>query len=61
MEVINTSGRRKTSVARAYITKGKGSIEVNGKLSQIKAMMPKPAPTGEADGELYLFLIEDEA
>lgn len=31
MEVTNTSGRRKTSVARAYITKGKGSIEVNGK------------------------------
>ena len=31
MEVINTSGRRKTSVARAYITKGSGSIEVNGK------------------------------
>lgn len=31
MEVINTSGRRKTSVARAYLTKGKGNIEVNGK------------------------------
>lgn len=37
------------------------SIEVASKLSRIKAMMPKPAPTGEADGELYLFLIEDEA
>ncbi len=31
MEVINTSGRRKTSVARAYVTKGSGSIVVNGK------------------------------
>jgi small subunit ribosomal protein S9 len=31
MEVTNTSGRRKTSVARAYVTKGSGSIEVNGK------------------------------
>jgi len=31
MDVINTSGRRKTSVARAYVTKGKGNIEVNGK------------------------------
>ncbi|MBS1653170.1 MAG: 30S ribosomal protein S9 [Bacteroidetes bacterium] len=30
MEVINKSGRRKTSVARAYVTKGKGNIEVNG-------------------------------
>jgi len=31
MEVTNTSGRRKTSVARAYVTKGSGKIEVNGK------------------------------
>jgi small subunit ribosomal protein S9 len=31
MEVTNTSGRRKTSVARAYVTKGTGSIVVNGK------------------------------
>lgn len=31
MEVTNTSGRRKTSVARAYMTKGSGNIEVNGK------------------------------
>ncbi len=31
MEVINTSGRRKTSVARAYMSKGKGSITVNGR------------------------------
>lgn len=31
MEVTNTSGRRKTSVARAYVTKGTGNIEVNGK------------------------------
>lgn len=31
MEVTNTSGRRKTSVARAYVTKGTGSIIVNGR------------------------------
>ena len=31
MEVINTSGRRKTSVARIYMTKGNGTIIVNGK------------------------------
>jgi len=31
MEVINTSGRRKTSVARAYVTVGSGNIEVNGR------------------------------
>ncbi len=31
MEVINTLGRRKTSVARVYMTKGKGSVTVNKK------------------------------
>ena len=31
MEVINTIGRRKTSVARIYMTSGKGEIKVNNK------------------------------
>ena len=31
MEKITKSGRRKTSVARVYLTKGKGSITVNGR------------------------------
>jgi len=31
MEIINTSGRRKTSVARAYVSAGSGNIEVNGR------------------------------
>jgi len=31
MEIINTSGRRKTSVARAYVSAGTGNIEVNGR------------------------------
>jgi small subunit ribosomal protein S9 len=31
MEVINTIGRRKTSVARIYMTAGKGEIKVNNK------------------------------
>jgi small subunit ribosomal protein S9 len=31
MEMINTSGRRKSSVARIYMTKGDGDITVNGK------------------------------
>ena len=31
MEVIHTIGRRKTSVARRYISKGKGNIIVNKK------------------------------
>ncbi|NLR94731.1 MULTISPECIES: 30S ribosomal protein S9 [Flammeovirga] len=29
MEVINTSGRRKTSVARIYLSQGEGKITVN--------------------------------
>ena len=29
MEVINALGRRKTAVARVYLTKGKGSISIN--------------------------------
>jgi small subunit ribosomal protein S9 len=31
MEMINAIGRRKTSVARVYLTKGEGKISVNGK------------------------------
>lgn len=31
MDRINTLGRRKTSVARIYMTSGKGSIQVNNK------------------------------
>jgi small subunit ribosomal protein S9 len=31
MDVINTLGRRKTSVARIYMKSGKGKFEVNGK------------------------------
>ncbi len=31
MESINTIGRRKKSIARVYITEGKGNITVNGR------------------------------
>ncbi len=31
MEVINTIGRRKTAVARIYMSPGKGEIKVNGR------------------------------
>lgn len=31
MEMINTVGRRKSSIARIYLTKGKGKIVINGK------------------------------
>ena len=35
MEVINTIGRRKTSVARIYMTPGKGEIKVNNKTMDV--------------------------
>ena len=38
MEVINTSGRRKTSVARIYMTAGQGNITINGR--DIKSYFP---------------------
>ena len=31
MEIIHTIGRRKASIARIYMSKGKGNITVNGK------------------------------
>ncbi|NRB61802.1 MAG: 30S ribosomal protein S9 [Saprospiraceae bacterium] len=31
MEMINTIGRRKASVARIYLTKGEGKITINGR------------------------------
>ena len=31
MDVINTLGRRKKSIARIYLSKGKGNVTVNGK------------------------------
>ena len=31
MDIINTVGRRKTSKARVFLTKGKGNISVNKK------------------------------
>ena len=31
MEVINTSGRRKNSIARIYLSEGKGNMTVNNK------------------------------
>ncbi len=40
MDVINTSGRRKTSVARIYLEKGKGNITVNNR--DYKEYFPSP-------------------
>lgn len=40
MEVTNTSGRRKTAVARIYLTPGEGKIEINGK--DLTGYFPSP-------------------
>lgn len=36
------------------------SLELAAKLWRVKATMPKPSPVGEALGEIYLILEEDE-
>lgn len=40
MEMINATGRRKSSVARVYLTKGEGKISINGR--DIKEYFPQP-------------------
>jgi len=40
METINTSGRRKAAVARAYMSEGKGNVTVNNK--DYKDFFPVP-------------------
>jgi small subunit ribosomal protein S9 len=40
MDTVNTIGRRKTSVARIYLTQGKGSITVNDR--ELNEYFPSP-------------------
>lgn len=58
MEILNTSGRRKTSVARVYMTSGQGNITINDR--DIKVYFPnevlqtivqQPFATLEANGK----------
>ena len=58
MEVINTIGRRKTSVARIYMTPGKGDIKVNNKdyteyfsVDIMQIIVKQPLNTVDADGK----------
>jgi small subunit ribosomal protein S9 len=41
MEMINSIGRRKASTARIYVTKGSGTITINGK--ELKDYFPMPS------------------
>lgn len=57
MEIINTIGRRKTSVARVYLQAGKGTITVNEKELNVyfpseilQLIVKQPLETLAADG-----------
>ncbi len=58
MEVINTIGRRKTSVARIYMQPGKGEIKVNNKdmaeyfpMDVMQIVIKQPLNVVDADGK----------
>lgn len=60
MEMINAIGRRKASVARVYLTKGAGSIKVNGKdykdyfpQIHVQASLTDPFHTVNLESNLY--------
>jgi small subunit ribosomal protein S9 len=58
MDVINTLGRRKTSVARIYLKQGNGTITVNGRDSKeyfptevLQARLNRPFVVTETTGQ----------
>ena len=61
MDIINTIGRRKASVARVYLSKGSGKIIINGKdykeyfpMPNIQMKIEDPINTVEVKGEFDL-------
>jgi small subunit ribosomal protein S9 len=61
MEIINTIGRRKTSVARLYMQSGKGTITVNTKdvneyfpTEILQAIVNQPFATTKTEGSFDL-------
>lgn len=58
MEIFNAIGRRKTSVARVYVSAGKGDVKINNKelkdyfLSEIhQSLVRQPIVAIKADGQ----------
>ena len=58
MEIINSLGRRKTSVARVYLTKGTGSVTVNKKdykeffpVAMLQSKIQQPFNLTETSGQ----------
>jgi small subunit ribosomal protein S9 len=66
MEMINSVGRRKSSVARIYITKGNGKITINGKdlkdyfpMLSVQASVTDPLKISEAEGQFDIKVTVD--
>jgi small subunit ribosomal protein S9 len=64
METVHTIGRRKASVARIYVTKGKGNIVVNGKdykeyfpLETLQYKLNQPFKVAEQEGNFDIKVI----
>lgn len=60
MEMINAIGRRKASVARVYLTKGDGTISINGKdykeyfpQIHVQSSITEPFTTVSLENNLY--------
>ncbi len=58
MEIINTLGRRKTSVARVYLQKGSGNVTVNNKdykeffpVAMLQSKIQQPFNLTETSGQ----------
>ena len=61
MEIINALGRRKTAVARVYLSKGKGTISINKKamavmfpIDVLQAKINQPFVLTETVGKYYV-------
>jgi small subunit ribosomal protein S9 len=63
MDIINSVGRRKASVARVYLKKGKGEIIINGKdykvyfpMTNVQMKIEDPFKTVDVKGEFDLMV-----
>lgn len=66
MEVINALGRRKKSVARVYLSKGKGKVTVNNKdykeyfpVANLQAKIHQPFNLTETSGQWDVKVVVD--
>ena len=66
MDIINTIGRRKTSIARVYLQNGKGAITVNSKelaayfpSEILQTIVKQPLAAKDVDGDYDLIVNVD--